>query len=144
MESNRLMAAFNTMWHEQNEIYRKTAKRFGLSESVFWILYSLTEAGGTLGQSEICAEICQPKQTTSSALKSLERNGIVTMSEAGGRRKSVTLTQKGQTLAEQTARKIIEAENTAMEELSAEEQKLFLELFNKYNKLLSKKIGDIK
>lgn len=49
------MAEFNSLWMEQNEIYRRAAKNFGISESVFWILYSLTEAGGTLRQSVISA-----------------------------------------------------------------------------------------
>ena len=102
------MAEFNSLWMEQNEIYRRAAKNFGISESVFWILYSLTEAGGTLRQSVISAMTCLPKQTTNSALKKLESDGMITM------------------------------------ELSPEEQELLIKILNKYNKQLSKIIGELK
>lgn len=115
------MAEFNSLWMEQNEIYRRAAKNFGISESVFWILYSLTEAGGTLRQSVISAMTCLPKQTTNSALKKLEPTEI-TMCESTSRRcKDVTLTEKGREAAERTAARIIIAEHSAMEELSPEE-----------------------
>lgn len=139
------MAEFNSLWLEQNEIYRRAAKNFGISESVFWILYSLTEAGGTLRQSAISAIICQSKQTTNSALKKLESDGMITMCESTSRRcKDVTLTEKGREAAERTAARIIIAEHAAMEELSPEEQELLIKILNKYNKQLSKKIGELK
>lgn len=139
------LAEFNARWMEQNEIYRKAAKRFGLSESVFWILYFLQEAGGTLGQREICAAMCLPKQTTNSALKKLEADGLICMSESTSKRcKDVSLTDAGRTVAERVAGRIIDAEHRTMGELSTEEQEQFLRLFNKYNKILSKRIGEIK
>lgn len=139
------LAEFNARWMEQNEIYRKAAKRFGLSESVFWILYFLQEAGGTLGQREICAAMCLPKQTTNSALKKLESDGMISMSESASRRcKDVSLTDSGREVAERTVEKIISTEHRAMDELSQEEQEQFLQLFNKYNKILSKRIGEVK
>ena len=139
------LAEYNARWMEQNEIYRKAAKRFGLSESVFWIMYFLQEAGGTLGQREICAAMCIPKQTTNSALKKLESDGLISMSESiSRRRKDVSLTDAGREMAERTAGRIIAAEHCTMGELSAEEQEEFLRLLNKYNKILSKRIGEIK
>lgn len=139
------LAIFNTLWKEQNEIYRKASKRFGMSESVFWILYSLLEAGGTMGQREINAAICMPKQTTNTALKKLEIEGMITMTESSSRRcKDVSLTEKGQNAAELTAGRVITAEHTALGKLSEDEQKQFLETFRRYNKILNKTIGEIK
>lgn len=139
------LAEYNSRWMEQNEIYHKAAKRFGLSDSVFWIMYFLQEAGGTLGQREICAAMCVPKQTTNSALKKLESDGLISMSESASRRcKDVSLTDAGREMAERTAGRIIAAECRTMGELSAEEQEEFLRILNKYNKILSKRIGEIK
>ncbi len=139
------LAIFNMLWKEQNEIYRKASKRFGMSESVFWILYALLEAGGTMGQREISAAICMPKQTTNTALKKLETEGMITMSESSSRRcKDVSLTEKGRSAAELTAGRVIAAEHTALDKLSEKEQEQFLGTFSKYNKILNKTIGELK
>lgn len=145
MSNTDKLAEFNARWMEQNEIYRKAAKRFGLSESAFWILYFLQESGGTLGQREICAAMCLPKQTTNSALKKLESDGFIIMTESSSRRcKDVSLTEAGHRCADITAGRVIAAEHLAMSGLTDEEQEQFIELFSKYNKLLNKRIGDIK
>ena len=36
---------YNNIIKEQEDLYRKIAKHFGMSECSFWILYSLREAG---------------------------------------------------------------------------------------------------
>ncbi len=70
---------------------------------------------------------------------------MITMCESTSRRcKDVTLTEKGREAAERTAARIIIAEHSAMEELSPEEQELLIKILNKYNKQLSKIIGELK
>lgn len=139
------MAEFNALWFEQNEIYRKAAKDFGISESVLWILYSILDAGGMMRQSEISAVIIQPRQTTNSALKKMEKDGLITMCESTSRRcKDVSLTKRGREIAERSARKVISAEHEAMNELTPEEQAQMLSLLRKYNSKLSERLGETK
>ena len=67
---NRL-AEYNSMIKEHENLYRQIAKRFGLSECAFWILYSLRETDVVVTQSELCFALSQPKQTINTALKKL-------------------------------------------------------------------------
>lgn len=67
------IAAYNSLWKEQNEIYSAAARSFGLSDSAMWILYFLRLNNGTCQQKELASSLSQPKQTTNSAVKQLER-----------------------------------------------------------------------
>lgn len=143
-KTSHSMAEFNSLWKEGNEIYRNAAKKFGLSESVMWIVYFLRESGGSLTQRDICACMNQPKQTTNSALKQMERNGLITMTDGEDRRcRTVALTKMGNELAQRTVDKIIDAENYTMDQLSAQEQEQLMALFRKFNNILKKKIGEL-
>lgn len=73
------IAAYNSLWKEQNEIYSAAARSFGLSDSAMWILYFLRLNNGTCQQKELASSLSQPKQTTNSAVKQLERGGYVTL-----------------------------------------------------------------
>lgn len=143
--SNPRMADFNALWKEQNEIYRMAAKRFGIAESVMWILYFLREGGGCRTQRDICSSMIQPKQTTNSAIKQMEKQGLITMADGDDRRvKLVKLTAAGSQLAGRTADIIINAENRSMDSLTQSEQEQLTSLLRKYNNTLKKEMGDNK
>lgn len=138
------MADFNALWKEQNEIYRSAAKHFGLSESALWILYSLCEGGGCRTQRDICSSMIRPKQTTNSAIKQMEKRGLITMSDGEDRRvRTVRLTPSGQRLEQQTAELVIKAENRSMESLTESEQEQLIMLLSKLNSTLKKEMGDL-
>ncbi len=140
MEENhawQILAQYNSIFRESDQIYRTAAKSFGLSDYAFWILYSLREASTPLTQSDICNQIYLPKQTVNSALKKLEADGVIVMEEMTDRRsKRLALTQKGQTLAARTADRVLAAEHDAFLGLSAQEQEEFIHLFRKYTDIL--------
>lgn len=141
---NSGMADFNALWKEQNEIYRSAAKHFGLSESVMWILYFLCEGGGCRTQRDICSSMIQPKQTTNSAIKQMEKRGLITMADGEDRRvRTVKLTPSGMQLAQKTAEFVIKAENRSMESLTESEQKQLITLLSKFNSTLKKEMGDL-
>lgn len=109
MEENhawQILAQYNSIFRESDQIYRTAAKSFGLSDCAFWILYSLREASTPLTQSDICNQIYLPKQTVNSALKKLE------------------------------ADRVLAAEHDAFLGLSAQEQEEFIHLFRKYTDIL--------
>lgn len=142
------LAEYNRLYKENDELYRNAAKALGLSDCAFWILYFLRESGGepdcSLTQSGICSAIYAPKQTVNSSLKKLAEEGIIELAEGADRRsKPVCLTKKGTALAGQTVDRVLEAEQRAFGRMSADEQKLFLELFRKYTNLLKTEIGGI-
>lgn len=45
-EIEKLLYKYNRIYKENNDLYRGVAKTLGVSDSVFWILYSLRERSG--------------------------------------------------------------------------------------------------
>ena len=129
-KTERAIAAYNSLWKEQNEIYSAAARSFGLSDSAMWILYFLRLNNGTCQQKELASSLSQPKQTTNSAVKQLERGGYV------------TLTPKGSGLAVSTSDHVIDAERETWGDFTEEEQDSLIELLSKYNKRLKTRMEE--
>lgn len=137
------LAEYNSMIKEHEDLYRQIARRFGLSECAFWILYSLREANASLTQSKLCYALSQPKQTINSALKKMEECGYIELlSGQDRRRKQLQLTSKGELLAQETVDKVIILENQAFDTFSEEEQELFLRLLHKYTDNLKANLSE--
>lgn len=132
MMSKRLFE-YNSIIMENDDIYRHVARKFGLSECTFWILYSLREDNTCLTQRKLCNMLSQPKQTVNSALKKLEADGYLELCLGEDRRsKQIRLTKKGEALATKTVDKVIALENRTFDIFTKEEQEQFLRLFRKY------------
>lgn len=135
---------YNAIFKENNDIYRNTAKALGLSESAFWILYTIQEMDDVITQSEICDMQFLPKQTINSALKKLEAEGYLNLVFTGNRKsKQIILTTKGKELVDNTINAVILAELRAWETLSIEEQNLFLQLFRNYTDALREQMDSL-
>ncbi len=141
-KAEKRLFEYNDIIKENDNIYRGVAKRFGLSECAFWIVYALRAEREILTQSEICEVLYQPKQTIHSALKNLEAEGYIELSFGRDRRaKHVKLTEKGAALAERTVDRVLAAERNALLALTEVEQKTFLALFRKYTAALREQVG---
>lgn len=126
---------YNDITKQNDQLYRGVAKKFGLSECAFWILYYLRADYGEAKQSEICSSFHQPKQSIHSALKKLEAEGYIALTAGGNRRsKGIVLTAEGRRLCEETVDYVIEAEKSALGSLSEEEQEELMNLYNRYTK----------
>ena len=145
MQNNSLIAQFNRIYNDYCSIYRNIAKHFGLSETVFWILYTLIDENKPITQSYLCGIIYLPKQTINSALKKMETDGLITLKPAeDNRSKKILLTDVGKQLAEKTVEHLRNTENRALERFSYEEQHIFIDLFGKYNQNLKEELGKLK
>lgn len=135
---------YNAIAKENDEIYRDIAKKFGLSEYAFWILYFLRTEYGEPVQSEICSSFYQPKQSVNSALKKLESDGYIILAAGSNRRsKQIVLTSAGVKLCEGTVDHIIEAEKRALDSLTEEQQEVFMILFDQYTRQLKQNIQSV-
>lgn len=135
--TGKRLAEYNSIIKENDELYHKAARNFGMSDCAFWIMYILREEKGNLTQSSICDAMYQPKQTVNSALKKLEKEGYISLEGTGGRNgKQINLTKKGTELANQTIDKVIALEKKTFSGLTVEEQETFIYLFHKYTDLL--------
>ena len=135
------MRDFNRIILESNELYHDAARAFGLSDSLFWILYSLRDCGGALTQTELVRRMCMPKQTVNSALKNLLRDGLIAVEE-GRRAKPVMLTEKGEAFCRKTIDIVRAQEESALRALSDEEQTLLLSLFSRWTQSLQSRLDE--
>lgn len=136
-KTDNILLEFNSIYKENNDLYRIAAKSFGIPLSTFWILYFLREGTNINTQKDICYASCLPKQTINSAIKKMIDDKLIERCSGNDKRsKELKLTDKGIKLAAETVDKIIFAEKKSMSELTCSEQKLFIELFNKYTNQL--------
>ena len=113
------------MYKENDSLYRRLARHFGLSESAFWILYTLEEFQQPVTQAQLCEYLSLSKQTINSGLKQLEQEGNIHLSSGPGRQ-----------LAERTVRPVLRAEERAFLGMAEEERASLLALYRKYLSLL--------
>lgn len=121
---------YNGLYKENNEIYHRLARHFGLSDTAFWILYTLREMGGSVSQSQLCGELFLSKQTIHSALKQLEQGGFLQLEDLPNNRKNklVRVTPQGEQLLCQVADPVFAMEERAFLRLSPQQRQALLEL----------------
>lgn len=117
---------------EINALYHEAAVKMGLSDSVQNILYVLCDQGSRCSQSEIGRLTGISRQTINSAIRKLERNGIVYLEQGRGRNTIVCLTEQGKAFAAQRVVPLLEAEQKIWNEWTPEEQREYLRLTQKY------------
>ncbi len=141
--SSKDMKRFNHLLGEIEAVYHEMALKFGQSDSVMNILYTICDYGESCPLQEICRRSGISKQTINSGLRKLETEGIVYLEQAGARGKNVCLTEKGKALAEDTAIRVIEAENGILASWSKEDVEKYLELMECFLVAIKEKAKEI-
>ena len=132
---------YNNLYRLGNELYHNVAVRMGLSDSAFWILYTLRVEEKSFTQAEICEFLVEPKQTVNSALKKLVAEGYLALSAGTDQRsKLVRLTPKGDQLARERVDRIPEAEAAALRAMSPDDRAAFLRLTRQYRLLFEQQL----
>lgn len=126
------MKRCNYLTSEIEGVYHEMALKLGLSDSAMRILYAICDTGESCMLKEICRISGISKQTINSAIRKLEREGMVFLTAAGSKNKNVCLTDKGKELVQDTVMRIIEAENEILASWSEEEVEAYLGLTEKY------------
>lgn len=135
--------AAGRMHKEENGLYRRLARHFGLSDSELWILYTLAVYQKPVTQAQMCGYLSLSKQTVNSGLKQLEQKDCIRLSSGPGRQKYLRLTARGEQLSDRTVRLILEAEERAFLGLAEEERARLLTLERKYLSLLHRESEQI-
>lgn len=123
----------NCLGNEMDRLYHQAALKLGVSDSVLCVLYVIHEKGDSCPLSDICAGSGISKQTINSALRNLEREGILYLEPDKGRSKRVRLTEKGRDFTARTAARLYEAECRAFDQWTEQELAQYLFLMEKYN-----------
>lgn len=132
------LVQYNRLQKKIEDLYSSFAKICGLSDSVFWIMYSIMEQEEPYTQTELCNMWSFNKRTINTALKNLEAEGIIRFEtpETSRKNKQLFLTDKGIAFAQRTVIPFMELEKRAFAALDDEERKEFLRLTQKHLALL--------
>lgn len=133
-DAHELLARFNGLYKELDDVYHSLARHYGLSDCALWVLYVIRETGTSYTQTQLCERLSLSKQTINSALKTLEKEGRIRLDSVAGNQKSkqVILTEEGRLFAEKTIDKVLSMELQVFEQFSAEEQAMLFRLLEVY------------
>lgn len=115
----------NRMYKDCNEFYHALAKHFGLSDSAFWILYTLREEGRPLSATDLGGALFLSKQTIHSGVRSLEERGLLKLrssSEDKRNKEICLLTEKGEAFSQESVDQVVAFEEKAFLDLGAGER----------------------
>lgn len=146
MSKSRLstqLVAYNQSYKENDEIYHNYAKVFGMTDTTFWLLYSLWESKTPYTQKELCKEWSYISQTLNSALKNLEKQGFIYMActKENRKNKEIRFTDKGKEFAKNVIEPLMQAEAQSLSCMSREEMEQFLSCMRRLNVSLKKEVN---
>lgn len=130
---------------QTDDVFHAYAVEKGLSDSSFWVLYSLCDSEVPYTQNDLCAELCYSKQTVHSSVSVLVKKGYVELEHVPGSRNSkhIILTEKGRTFADIHIQPLLNAEQRAFAKLSDDEINTYLYLVKKHLDLLESEVKDL-
>lgn len=130
---------------EIDDLYHNIANYFELSDSTFWIMYSLYEKQNGLTQKEICSNWAYNKQTINSAIKKLLDLKYIEMENniPNNYGKKINLTTLGLEIAEKTVKKVMEAEDESFSKIKEEDINKVISVFEDSYSLFKNEIEKI-
>lgn len=140
-----VLAAFNRAHKRMNALYHNYAKKVGMSDAAFWLMYSLYEKGGPCTQAELCEAWLFTPQTINSALKSMEKQGLITLELAPNSRKNKQFffTEEGEKLVKEKIAPLVRAEKQSFIRLEEQERNELLTITEKHINILEEEINRI-
>lgn len=123
---------FDYLYKQLDDAYHAIARKIGISDGAFIVLYSIAECGGGCQQKDIAEHYSVSRQTVNSATKSLAEKGYIHLTPGKGREMRLTFTPKGADFAEKQILPILSMENAAFAVLPPIEQEQLLQLAGKY------------
>ena len=139
MISNELRQ-LNRLYTEIDAVYHEAAFRLGLADSELHILYALCNEENSRRLSDVIHESGLSKQTVNSALRKLEKDGLLYLQPEGSRSKRVCLTESGRRLCQESAGRLMSLEDAVYAEWSSDELRLYLSLTERYVNSFREKI----
>ena len=130
----------NFLISEMESLYHLADLRLGISDSASLVLYTLYDAGGQCPLADIYKNSGISKQTINSAIRGLENEGLLYLTQYHGRAKKVVLTDKGNRFTQQTAARIRPAEQDAFASWTEEEVRTHIRLLEKYTECFRREV----
>jgi len=137
------MKRCNHIQGEIESVYHNAALKFGLADSAQFILYTICYLGDNCPLNEVVKMTGISKQTVNSALRNMEKQGLIRLMQATPKTKNVALTQNGEKLAEETVLQLMKIEDDVFSAWSNEDVQKYLELNERFLKDLKEKIDQL-
>lgn len=137
------MKRYNHLVGEMNAVYHDISLHLGLSDSAMIILYTICDNGDSCLLQDISRRSGVSKQTINSAIRKLEKEGIVYLKSAGAKNKNVYLTDEGKQLAKHSALRLIEMENDIFASWETDDVEKYLEFTERFLTSLKEKSRNI-
>ena len=128
----------NKQIKEMVSIYRDAVRHLNISESEFWIWYTLVAMDGNYTQQDICSVWSLPKQTVNTIITHMKLKKYAYLEAIPGTRnhKVIRLTDEGRRYGEKIVLPISMAEVKAFEKISPDEFALVTNIFGKYIEII--------
>ncbi len=128
--ADSLLEQLNRQFNECNALYHTAAAHYGVSDTVFWVLYALYNNSEPQTQNRLCMDWNLPKQTLNSAVASMVKQGLLELEPAPGRHsgKLLHLTPAGQAFAQNIIVPVRQAEQQALEHLGIQEAEHYIQV----------------
>lgn len=139
IKSSDNLKRYNNLIGEIESVYHGISLKFGISDSVSKIIYTICDNGGKCLLGEVRRLTGLSKQTVNSAIRNLEKEDVVYLKAVDGRTKEVCFTQKGCEFAEKTAMRLIRIENEIFDSWDAEDVETYLRLTDRFLMCLTDK-----
>lgn len=129
------MMEINRLCNESDEIYHNIARNYGLTDSIYWILYILHNYDEPVSQVDLCNNWSYSKQTVNTSIAALLKKEWITLEVIPNtrNRKRIVLTETGKQFCEKAIGETQEIEQTAFSRISKEEREIFITVFRKLN-----------
>lgn len=133
-DTDVLLKKLNHQNKEVDAIYYKIASAWGLSESTFWILYTIAKSPHEYSQQDICTELSISKTTVNSAIQSLAQKGYVFLERDSdsARKKIVRMTEYGKQFVKRHIVPLQKTEQKAFLKMDIQERESYIDLSQKY------------
>lgn len=131
-ETTTLIQEFNQLLKKMDSVYNKLAKSSGLSDTAFWIIYTIKNEKETYKQKDLCIMWSYSKQTINSALKKLEEENIIQLVSVPENKKDkkILLTEYGEQIAREFVEPVNEIEKKSLNKIK--EKNKLIKLFKEY------------
>lgn len=137
------LAKLNRINKVMNDGYHEVSVRHGVNDSEFDILYSIYELGDGCLQRDICKVSYLAKQTVHSAIRKLEREGLIRLEPGKGRQMHIRLTESGREKITQFIMPIVRCEEEALQAFDETEVQQMLAWYERYVECLRTKLQEV-
>lgn len=134
---------YNRLYKELENLYYEISVKAGVSDSAFWIMYTIVELGDGCLQKDIADRYFFSRQTISSSVRSLEKKGFISLEHGRGRSMHLLLTPEGKEFVREKIAPLMNIENQVFKIMSPEESKELLRLSRKYNEIFREQAGEL-